>query len=246
MGLLAKSREVSLPGGLLQVPKGFRLTPQAFQVFLEESGLKPELLKAFGQVDQSEPNSVMIVSFKVRKLVTRAELPASLSQELEEAYQQLAEQPKPPVVVKRADAADLQVRGLEELVEAIRSSFAAGLTQRVHQRFYDEGVDSLTPIELEVQRLVEVTRSGLAYTFDPKSGCHDLLAVYATWGLAEDLARKTLTRDEFLVHRERLQNGFPALLSSKAQAKEFCLHYDPSTHRLQHLPISAAKARRFL
>lgn len=221
------------------IPRGFVVAPEALEHLL--SGLGEEFETLFSEADPDDPNDLMLRSFKLGRAVKKTHLPADLHQELEKAYLKLCQEEEITNVQvavypnhKSSFEGATRVRGLEDLEEAVRGCYSEHLTRRLMK---PELPAEAPAVVVRRSRGAEV--SGIALNFEPKSGHREIVAIYSNWGLAEDILRKELARDEFFLHKAR-----GSLVRKHAGFKEFMLHYDASAHRLQHLPVNSEKQRR--
>ena len=242
------SPELGLQFGII-VPTAFRIPATFCERFLQESGLKEPLDELYGNVDPSDPNDVMIRSFRVRKLLERVALPESMESDLWQSCQSLFQDGDSLELVlyqegKNPLDGSSRFKGAKAFSEAIQKSYLDHLTHGLLQRYEDDSFDYLrTAPTLLVQAAPPTQRSGLALSFEPVSQAQSFVVVFSAWGLAEDIVRRSVARDEFIFHKAALQAGRSRPVFSRCGAKEFQLQYDAQSHRLEHLPLSRVKGR---
>ena len=231
----------------LSVSRGFVVTSQACRDFVSESGKTDELQQLYEHIDREDPNAVMLSSFKVRKLFDQISLPPDFEHQITENYRLVAKQNEETDLVIFGRGENplnnvTRVRGLESLLTTLRKIFVDHLTNGIISKFEDDSYDydDQAP-QLAVQTASSCEYSGLLYNYEPKSGARDFIAVFSTWGLAEELSRRTVSRDEYFFHKSHLN----AAVHSQCGQKEFQLSYDFNSHRMEHLPLSRSKARSF-
>jgi pyruvate, water dikinase len=232
----------------LTVSRGFFLTAQACRDFVAASGKAEELDELYGHINRDDPNEVMLKSFKIRKLFTAASLTPELVSQIEDNYSRCSE--------KQEEETDLvifprgtnplnnvtRVSGLDSLLTTVKKIYVDHLANGIITKFEDDSYDytEQSP-ELTIQTASLCEFSGLVLNYEPKSGARDLITVFSTWGLAEDLLRRTVSRDEYFFHKSHLK----AAIHSQCGEKEFQLSYDFNSRRMEHLPLSRSKARSF-
>lgn len=234
----------------LRLPPCFAVAPEALAGFLQATGLFDSLREKLSRVDVTNPDSVMLACFSAREEILQVSFPEALRNEIAVAYSGLS---------KAADLAEALVtvrpwggstheggryRGLSAICRALATAFSDHLTRAVTQ----EGVTDLRALSASAPRWVVSQAfgwrcSGIVTNFDPRSRAEEFVVVLSTWGLAEDIARKELARDEFVVHKARLRDGFRALVRSRAGQKEFSLDFDISAGRMRHSEVLPERVR---
>src|SRR5689334_24078179 len=80
-------------GELLQagfdVPPGFVITTGAYDLLLQRNDLQTQLRDLLAALEPDDPNSVAATSEKIRQAFQQASIPASLTEEVLNAYRQL-------------------------------------------------------------------------------------------------------------------------------------------------------------
>ena len=125
---LARLLQAGMP-----VPGGFHVTTAAYERFVAENDLMSGIGAALEKADASIPDTLTNASEKIGDLFLRTDLPEEISAVISEAYAGLA-QVDPAVAVRSSattedlpgasfagqQATSLNVRGEEELLEAVR------------------------------------------------------------------------------------------------------------------------------
>ena len=236
----------------ISVQRGFSLVPSAFAHFLAATGLEAAIREKLALLQPEDPDSVMLTSFAARSLLLKADFPDDLLTELSRAYSKLGEEVdvvEPLVTVRPRGAASHEggrFRGAEAVSRAIATGYAEHLTRCLTQ----EGVTELKAVlntapTLVVGHAMGWSCSGLMTTFEPRSGSEDFIVVVSTWGLAEDIARKELARDEYILHKPSLRQGFASLVRRRPGHKEFRLDFDISAGRPRHNEVPHERIREF-
>ncbi|MEO6703310.1 MAG: PEP/pyruvate-binding domain-containing protein [Jatrophihabitantaceae bacterium] len=176
------------------VPPAFCLTIELFDLFLDRTGLRREIIGA-------SPATV-------REMIRARKIPADLAEVVLGAYHQLDGE----VVAVRSsaaaeDAADqsfagqhdtvLGVSGDAQLLEAVRTCWASLWSERaMAYRAPDAEPGRMAVV---VQRLVEAEVSGVLFTVDPVSGRPNRMVVEACHGLGEGLVSGRVSSDSFVI-----------------------------------------------
>lgn len=239
----------------LATVQGFTVRSGAFAAILEQGDLGRSLDQQLANLDPEDPNSVMVASFGARSALLKATLPDDFEAELATAYRTLSAQADESedfealVTVRPKGESPLEgsrVRGLPALRRAVLASYADYLSRAITadtSRHLTHLTGSVP--EIVVSCATSFDCSGLMTTFETKTGNQNFVLLTSMWGLAEDISRKDLARDEYLVHKPTLRKGFSSLVRRRPGHKEFRLDFDISADRLRHSEVPQAKIREF-
>lgn len=230
----------------------FTLDSGAFAYLANATGLDSMLAGKLATLDNDDPDSLMLTCFAARSHLLKAEIPTPLIEALGKAYADLsraADLDEALVTVRPWGASAHEggrFRGLPEIARAVCAAYAEFVTRQVMH----EGVRDLEELRQRASRLVigqalGWSCSGLLTTYEPRSGADDFVVIYSAWGLAEDIARKELGRDEYLLHKAGLQRGYASLVRRRPGHKEFRLDFDISAGRMRHSEVSHERLREF-
>ena len=100
----------------------------------------------------------------------------------------------------------LNVRGDDELVDAVRACWASGLSSVVRSYRTSVGREGDSPLAVLVQSMVEADAAGVAFTANPVTGARDEILVSAVPGLGEKLVSGEVTPDEWVVRGGEVAN----------------------------------------
>ena len=228
----------------IRVPGGFATTAEAFREFLSANGLDTKISERVRGLDTSDVKALAACGAEIRSWILKAAFPAQLERDIRNRYQELTAQTSEGTsfaVRSSATAEDLpeasfagqqetflNVRGIDNVLEAIRHVFASlyndrAISYRVHQGF-DHGAVALSAA---VQQMVrsDQAASGVLFTLDTESGFRDVVFITSSYGLGELLVQGAVNPDEFYVHKPMLEKGRPAIvrrtLGSKLQMMVF-------------------------
>jgi pyruvate,water dikinase len=174
---------------------------------------------------------------EIRGWIAAAPLPPALESEIAAAYRQLAEaSPAATFAVRSSATAEdlpeasfagqqetfLNIRGLENVVHAIREVYASlyndrAIAYRVHQKFDHADV----ALSAGVQQMVRSDEgaAGVMFTLDTESGFDQVVFITSSYGLGETVVQGAVNPDEFYVYKPNLAAGKPALLRKTLGAK---------------------------
>jgi len=182
----------------------------------------------------------------IRGWIEQQPFPAELEASIRTAYDRLiANDPDPAAVswaVRSSATAEdlpdasfagqqetfLNISGIENLLQAIRSVFASlfndrAIAYRVHNGFAHDEV----ALSAGVQRMVrsDVGASGVMFTIDTESGFTDAVFITSSYGLGEAVVQGAVNPDEFYVYKPGLRAGRPAILSRSLGQKAVKMVY---------------------
>ncbi len=228
----------------VQVPGGFATTADAFNEFLEQSGLNSKIHDILDTLDVDDVNTLAKVGAEIRQWIIDTPFQPNLDQAIRDAYSQLhgdASQDVSFAVRSSATAEDmpdasfagqqetfLNVRGIDAVMTAIKHVFASlfndrAISYRVHQGYDHRGV----ALSAGIQRMVRSDKaaSGVMFSIDTESGFEDVVFVTSSYGLGEMVVQGAVNPDEFYVHKPTLANSKPAVVRRNIGSKAIQMIY---------------------
>ncbi len=219
----------NLSGLGVSVPGGFATTAAAYRDFLRGDQLDQRIDKTLEGLDVDDIDALTAAGHQIRTWILQTALPDRLMKEIGEAWKALSDGHDIAVAVRSSATAEdlpdasfagqqetfLNVRGLDNLVEALHQVYASlfndrAIAYRVHQGFDHSQV----ALSVGVQNMVrsDLASSGVLFTLDTESGFRDVVFITASYGLGETVVQGAVNPDEFYVHKPALENGhFPIL-----------------------------------
>lgn len=228
----------------VQVPGGFATTADAFNEFLEQSGLNEKIHTILDSLDVDDVNELAKVGAQIRQWVIDTPFQSELDQAIRNAYASLHGDESNDVsfaVRSSATAEDmpdasfagqqetfLNVKGIDAVMVAIKHVFASlfndrAISYRVHQGYDHRGV----ALSAGIQRMVRSDKasSGVMFTIDTESGFEDVVFVTSSYGLGEMVVQGAVNPDEFYVHKPTLAKGLPAVVRRNIGSKAIQMVY---------------------
>lgn len=216
----------------VQVPGGFATTAAAYWDFLDGSGLRARIEQALAGLDVEDVRALAKTGAEIRQMIIDTPFPPALHEQIVGAYEQLLARTGKSdlsVAVRSSATAEdlpdasfagqqetfLNVRGLENVLHAIRDVFASlfndrAISYRVHHGFAHEEVALSAGIQEMVRS--DTGASGVMFTMDTESGFRDVVFITASYGLGETVVQGSVNPDEFYAHKATLEAGRPAVL----------------------------------
>src|SRR5829696_3875632 len=203
----------------MPVPGGFHVTTAAYERFVADNDLESGIRAALEKVDASKSEALTKASEKIGDLFLRADMPEEVCGAISEAYAGL-DQDEPAVAVRSSatmedlpgasfagqQATSLNVRGEDELFEAVRRCWASLWSARAIAYRERQGFDhDRAAIAVVVQRLIPAEVSGILFTANPVSGARGEIVINAALGLGEAVVGGLTTPDAFTLDRTTLE-----------------------------------------
>ena len=228
----------------VQVPGGFATTADAFNEFLDKSGLNAKIHDILDTLDVDDVNTLAKVGADIRQWIIDTPFQPNLDQAIRDAYSQLHGDATADVsfaVRSSATAEDmpdasfagqqetfLNVRGIDSVMVAIKHVFASlfndrAISYRVHQGYDHRGV----ALSAGIQRMVrsDKSASGVMFSIDTESGFEDVVFVTSSYGLGEMVVQGAVNPDEFYVHKPTLAKGKPSVVRRNIGSKAIQMIY---------------------
>ncbi|MBU2278205.1 MAG: phosphoenolpyruvate synthase, partial [Gammaproteobacteria bacterium] len=251
----------------VQVPGGFATTAEAFNQFLEQSGVNERIYQLLDKTDVDNVTELAKAGSQIRQWVIETPFQPEFEQAIRTAYAELCagfENDASFAVRSSATAEDmpdasfagqqetfLNVRGYDAVIEAIKHVFASlfndrAISYRVHQGYDHRGV----ALSAGVQRMVrsDCASSGVMFSIDTESGFEDVVFVTLSYGLGEMVVQGAVNPDEFYVHKPTVTAGRPAVVRRTLGSKLVQMVYSAEQGHGKQVKIEdipQAKSRQF-
>jgi pyruvate,water dikinase len=201
------------------VPGGFCVTGKSLDYLLEAGQIMPKIISIVEAMNFDDYNNIETKSAEIRQMITDAEIPVDLHEQIVGQIQLLKSQTgDDPFVAVRSSVAVKDsaissfpgmmdtyhfIKGEEQIIEHIRRCWASLFTARaVHRRHQqnipqDKGV--IAPV---VQRMVNADVAGVMFTANPITSARDEFMIESNWGLGESLVSGEAIVDYFVLSRD--------------------------------------------
>lgn len=222
----------------VQVPGGFATTAEAFNQFLEQSGVNERIYQLLDGLDVDDVTALAKAGAQIRQWVIDTPFHAEFEQAIRSAFDELCAgmgndasfavrssataEDMPDASFAGQQETFLNVRGYEHVIEAIKHVFASlfndrAISYRVHQGYDHRGV----ALSAGVQRMVrsDCASSGVMFSIDTESGFEDVVFVTSSYGLGEMVVQGAVNPDEFYVHKPTVSAGRPAVVRRNLGSK---------------------------
>lgn len=204
------------------VPFGFCITTNFFKRFLEENGLKRKIENLIINLDFNDRIKVDNAVKNIQALILNTYIPSELKSEILNAYNNMNVDTElykainsqalsfikigrdlPFVAVRNSiknnssnNKAILNVKGSESVVESIKKVIANAFNVNMLKTMSnDDNWDENNSIAILVQKMVNASRSGIAYIQN------DDIIIKSIYGLAELLENNNIITDKYIVDK---------------------------------------------
>jgi rifampicin phosphotransferase len=231
----------------LPVPPGFVILTDAYRAYIAEHQLADKIVGLAGPTD--DPAGYESASEQIRALFAE-EISDSLRAEIANEYAALGDDV--PVAVRSSATAEdlpeasfagqqdtyLNVRGLEDLLVAVRDCWASLWTARAMAYRARQAIDPTTvSLAVVVQQMVDANAAGVMFTANPSNGHRDETVISAAWGLGETVVSGSVNTDNIVV-----SEADGTVLSSETADK--AVMTVPTEHRTQERPVPDEQRRQ--
>ncbi len=213
----------------IPVPPGFMVTAQAYDYFIEKAGIQAKISELLNKIEYSKTSELDEITKQIREIITNAEFPKDLEEEIVESYGNMdadgsaslhdviKKTPESIFVAVRSsataeDLADasfagqqdtyLNIKGNEDLLEAVKRCFASLYTSRATYYRHKKGFKhEETSLAVVVQKMVDSDKSGVMFSTDPTYK-DDNIIIEAVYGLGEGIVSGMITPDKYIISKE--------------------------------------------
>ncbi|RLC34247.1 phosphoenolpyruvate synthase, partial [Candidatus Shapirobacteria bacterium] len=229
----------------IPVPNGFVVTAQSYFDFIKTNQLMDQIRQLLKSTDIKDPNQLLSVSKKIRRLIEKSPMPDHIAIDIMKAYKKLSRHgglANVAVAVRSSATAEdlpdasfagqqdtfLNVVGEANLIKRVQNCWSSLFTPRAI--FYRENkhFDHFkVGIAVPVQKMVQSEISGVMFTVNPVTNQKDQIIVETVWGLGEYIVQGTVTPDQYIINKRNwtVESFTPAvqtrqLLKSNDETKE--------------------------
>jgi pyruvate,water dikinase len=249
----------------IQVPCGFAVTIDGYNLFLKQSGIQTQLEALFTGLHPDNVESLQQLTEKARLLILEAEIPKAVVEEVRDAYDALLQRygPDTHVAVRSSAAAEdmaeasfagqyesfLNIHGFEELILTIRKCYASLYGARAIKYQLDRGLSiNGIGISVGIQTMIraDLACSGVCFTVDPDTGFSNVVVITGAWGLGDNIVQGKVEPDEFHVFKPSLIARKHGIIRKRKGAKAITLGYASIGVGVENRPTSKDKCEAWV
>ena len=234
----------------LPVPPGFVVLRDGYLASIQAAGVSDELNNAHREamLHTGDPNRFDEMCARMKALVLKAGMSDEVRERILTSYRAMG--PNCFVAVRSSatgeDGADASfagmnetftnVRGEQDLIEAVRNCWASLLGARVVAYRASRGFTADPAMAVVVQLMIASERSGVAFTADPTTDATDRVVVEAAFGQGEVVVSGSVEPDTYVVAKDGGE-----IISRRIGLKSFKIIRGPDG-RDQHIELDRAQA----
>lgn len=193
------------------VPPGFVVITEAYRAYVRHHVMGAAIVDA-ARRRTDDPEMLQAVADKIAGLFAEAPIPAGIADPILAAYHRLGDRVR--VAVRSSATAEdlaeasfagqqdtyLNIRGDDELLDAVRRCWASLWTARAIAYRARQGIDPAdVSLAVVVQTMIESDASGVLFTANPTNGRRDQTVIAAAWGLGEAIVGGLVNTDDLVV-----------------------------------------------
>ena len=207
----------------MPVPEGFALSIKAYEIFLENTGAKQDVMKCVEHIiGESQPEMAQVeeASREIYDIMVGRDMPEGLRNTIVDLYEGLCQETgmtDVSVAVRSSGSVSmpgqmetyLNVKGKEDLIYNVKKVWASAYTPRaIYWRLKHEEL-SLTDasIGVAVLRMITPRSAGVGFTVNPSTGDQSQVLIEGNWGVGESIVQGLVTPDTFMVNKADLSIG---------------------------------------
>ena len=224
----------------IRVPNGFATTSNAFWKFLKQNDIKETLKTVLSGLDKNQYTNLGFIGERARSIILKSEFSPSFTKAILNAYNDLCQTELIEVAVRSSATAEdlasfagqhdtfLNVKGADDLLQAVKKCFASLYTDRAIKYREDNGFPHEDiALSVGVQLMVRSDKgcSGVGFTIEPESGFENVILLSGVWGLGENIVQGIVNPDEFYVFKPNLKINNHPILQKKMGDKKLTMVY---------------------
>lgn len=209
----------------VNLPNGFATTASSYYYFLDQAGIKQEIVDALEGLDAQNINELRKTGAKIRSIILHAKLPQDFEEEIKRGYKELSEicGRKNLVVAVRSSATAedlpnasfagqqetyLNIEGEDSVLHATKECIASLFTDRAIAYRVENGFEHMkVALSVGIQQMVAVRSksAGIMFTIDTESGFKNAIVISSIYGIGENIVQGRVSPDEFTVFKPTMQ-----------------------------------------
>ncbi|MDD5760805.1 MAG: phosphoenolpyruvate synthase [Candidatus Pacebacteria bacterium] len=251
----------------VNIPDGFAITARGYFYFLKKGKIQKPIEEILKKFNPKSIKSLQETGKKIRQLVLETPLPEDLEKEIIKNYRKLSREYKQEnvdVAVRSSATAEdlpsasfagqhetyLNIRGEEELLKAVKKSYASLFMDRAIMYREEKGFNHLEiGLSTGIQKMVrsDLGSSGVMFTLDTDTGFPDVVLINSIFGLGEMIVKGLITPDQFYVFKPTLKQGFKAIIRKDLGRKTKKYIYPVKSREvgIKEVPVSEKDRLRF-
>ena len=203
----------------IPVPPGFVVTAQAYEKFMEDSGINGQVMSILEKIDINDTKALQAAAEEIKTIINETPIPEDMIVLILEAYNQLCQrvgEDDTDVAIRSSATAEdlpeasfagqqdtfLHVSGNDEVIDYIRKCWASLFEARaIFYREENNFEHSKVFIAVVVQKMANADKAGVMFTVNPSTG-EEIALIEGSWGLGEAVVSGDVTPDNYQVDKK--------------------------------------------
>ncbi|HLD01058.1 MAG TPA: phosphoenolpyruvate synthase [Candidatus Nanoarchaeia archaeon] len=211
----------------LPIPNGFAVSAQAYQKYIETTGIKSRIQDLLQGLDVEDNSQLQSTAQKVQEVMISTPIPEEITDEIKDNYEllginkkkaeQLIQGTEVFVAVRSSATAEdlpeasfagqqatyLNIKGKENVVNAVQACWASLFTARaIYYRVKNNFSHDKVLISAIVQRMVNSDQSGVMFTINPSTNNSKEIVIEAVYGLGEMIVGGEINPDLYIIDKD--------------------------------------------
>ena len=233
------------------VPPGFALGLQAYEVFMKKSGASEDIGQYLTQFEADPRNPSDLPKYDkaskiIRAMIEEKEMPQELEESICRYYDELCRVSgvrDVSVATRSAGPSShpgqyetfLHVQGKPEVIRNIIKVWSSTFNQRsIHARHLAGLALDCDPIGVAVLKMVNSKAAGVLFTLNPANGDRSKILIEGNWGLGESVVSGSVTPDAWIVDKVVIE-----IVKRTISTKTFEFALEESSGRMRMLDVSS-------
>ncbi len=203
----------------IPVPPGFVVTAEAYNKFMNDTGIFSKIMNILNGIDVNETKGLQEAAEKIKRIIIGTDIPEDIIALITEAYNELCQRignDDAYVAIRSSATAEdlpeasfagqqdtfLNIKGNHDVINYVRKCWASLFEARaIFYREENNFEHSKVYIAVVVQEMVESEKAGVMFTVNPSTGENTSL-IEGSWGLGEAVVSGSVTPDTYYVNNE--------------------------------------------
>ena len=202
------------------VPVAFCIKGGSYFYFLQSNNLTEAITEIARGIDFNDINDLTEKTMAIQSLITQAQIPKDLEDEICEQYRIMQTLETRPFVAVRSSVAIKEtsvssfpgmmdtfhyVLGEEQVLEHVKRCWASVWSARAATIRHHKGIShSLAIIAPVVQQMIDADVAGIIFTINPMTSSKHEMIIQSSWGIGESVVSGMCANDYFILDKATL------------------------------------------
>jgi len=214
------------------IPPGFVVTAPTYKEFIEKTDIKDKILNKLKDLDVEDTTKLQQTAKEIQELIKSTPMPKEIKEGIVEAYKlmgvdqkseakEVMDSKKEKLVAARSSATAedlpeasfagqqatfLNVKGRDQLLEAVQNCWASLFTARaIYYRQKNNFPTEKVFIAVVIQKMINSDASGVMFTVNPATNQGKEVVIEAALGLGEAVVSGAVNPDLYIVEKDSLK-----------------------------------------